>query len=390
MTPSLFRTFRVALSLVLVASFLPSWSGCRSSKEEHGKGRTGTTPEAGTSRPETARAQNTDAGKKSPSAKKDGRPLPSGWPKLSEAHRKIFWESIPDPRPRSLTRNVHYWAGNEWDNFVFYEDIKDLKGGYVGVGADQGYMYLSWMRAELAWLCDYDYAVVALHWVFRAFFLEAATAEEFIELWSKKERKRSSDLLRRTYAKSPDLKIYIWVHTRASERVHSRLKGIVRRSAKWKIPCYLTDAGMYGFTRNMVKEGRVRPLLGNLLGPRGLVNIGEAARKLSVPVRVFYPSNAEEYWKKYTPQFRANIKAMPFDSRSVVIRTMTASKEQGEYSYHTQPAANFVAWLDVPWVHRVYAIKTRKVKRLKSVKYRVADLLPPSRARARPKRRRPN
>ena len=71
-------------------------------------------------------------------------------------------------------------------------------------------------------------------------------------------------------------------------------------------------------------------------------------------VRVLYLSNAERYFQ-YTAAFRASVKALPFDDRSVVLRTMGlgSDKTVDPYFYVVQPGRNFQAWLEEPKVYGV-------------------------------------
>ena len=54
--------------------------------------------------------------------------------------------------------------------------------------------------------------------------------------------------------------------------------------------------------------------------------IADAARRMGVPVRIIYFSNAEEYFKAYTPAFRNNVTALPADEKSLVLRTVSVQK----------------------------------------------------------------
>lgn len=110
------------------------------------------------------------------------------------------------------------------------------------------------------------------------------------------------------------------------------------------VPTYLTDQATYDFVRTLVRHGCVRPLLVDVLAKRGLVGIAAAAREVGLPIRTLYLSNAEEYWS-YTRQFRDNLRALPHDERSRVLRTLS-SAENHDYRYVAQPLANFLRWLE--------------------------------------------
>jgi hypothetical protein len=65
---------------------------------------------------------------------------------------RVFFGSPEDPKPAHRARDSHYWVGNECALHGFYQDIKGLGGGYIGIGSDQAYLLLGWARPRLAWL----------------------------------------------------------------------------------------------------------------------------------------------------------------------------------------------------------------------------------------------
>jgi hypothetical protein len=279
-------------------------------------------------------------------------------------------------------------VGNEWEHYVYHKDLTGLGGGYVGVGSDQGYLFAAWMRARYAWLIDYDDAVVATHWVYRAFFLAADSPDRFVDLWAKRSTRSSLELLSKTYAGHPRLKFFKDVFLRSRRRVSRRLRGVRGRMRRHKVPCFLTRQKQYDYVRDMIRARRIRPMLVNLLERQGLIGIGQAARKLSVPIRAIYLSNAEEHWKKYTRQYRKNVLALQFDNKSIVLRTMSINSERSAYSYHVQPALNYVDWVKARHIRRVSYIKRREVRRARGVRFYIADQKPPKPWRRKHQKRR--
>jgi hypothetical protein len=72
------------------------------------------------------------------------------------------------------------------------------------------------------------------------------------------------------------------------------------------------------------------------------------ARQLGVPVRNVYTSNAEDYWG-YSAQFRDNMRALPFDEQSWVVRTRPIEAwglaPDDDYHYNVQGGLNFQLWM---------------------------------------------
>ena len=109
----------------------------------------------------------------------------------------------------------------------------------------------------------------------------------------------------------------------------------------------------------MLEEGRIRPMLANLLDDAAIAGIAEAARQLEVPIRVLYLSNAEQYWRRYDPQYRQNIAALPFDAEAVLLRTLLRVSIDKDFHYNVQPAENYAQWVSAPYVRNVYDITGR-------------------------------
>ncbi len=310
------------------------------------------------------------------------RAAPSQVEPLAGEQRALFLGSPEDQVPEKLhaTREDlegrHYLAGDERALNSFEPHVKGLGGGLAGVGTDQIYVLAGWSRPELVWLTDYDPWVGWLHQAYMVFFREAENRKEFRAFWLKENRRKAVKLLRARLVGHPDLKMIVRVYRRAQGRVTWRLSRLHHRLKKAKTPSFITDDETYEFVRELVRAGRVRPMLCNLLDSRCMVGLGDAARKLGVPLRVLYLSNAEHYWS-YSEQFRQNIYAQHFDSRSVVLRTDASKKTNGDYCYNVQTFTSFVAWLKQDWVTRVRQIAPRpRVKDEEHIPVTVIDRLP--------------
>lgn len=332
-------------------------------------------------------------------------PAPTGpeqAPPLTAAQQEIFLGSPEDPVPEKLNatrkdlEGRHYLMGDEINLDLFYKTIKGIRGGYMGVGSDQAYLFAGWMRAEYVWLTDYDPWIKWLHRSYVAFFTQAATFDEFVELWNPKKSKAGRKLLGVFYADHPERKKVIFVYRNAAHKVYRRLRRLQRHMKKKGVPTFVTDAETYDYVRGLVMGGRVRPMVCNLLADRCLIGIGEASRKLGTPVRVLYPSNAEEYWP-YRKQFKANIQALNFDDASVILRTGSAKAKglkgtgrwNGDYHYNVQPGNNFKEWLAQPHIRRVRQIAPkRRLKSTDEIPFFVTKGAPPEPKKKKKKRRR--
>lgn len=286
-------------------------------------------------------------------------------PKPLTADEATIFDGLPvDPVPPKLNatrpdlEGRHYLWCDEANLQLFYPHIKDLGGGYMGVGSDQAYLFVGWMKPRFAWLTDYDPWIVWLHKSYAAFFAEAETPEAFVALWDPKHAKASRALLDRVYADEPDRKRIVFVFRQAHRVVHRRLRRLRRKMERAKVPSYVTDAEDYAFVRAMVGNGRVSPRRVNLLAAEGMKGVAAEARALGIPIRVLYMSNAESYWR-YGEPFRENIAAQPFDERSLILRTVASKNVNDDYHYNMQPGQNFQRWLAEDWVRRVRQIVPR-------------------------------
>ena len=283
------------------------------------------------------------------------RAAPPPHPDRSKALARI----PTDPRPPALTRNNHYFVSNEYHNQVFYRDAKPLGGVYVGVGSEQNYVFASWYRPDVMVLMDFDQMIVDLHAAYEVAFLKAPDVATFRALWGRKGRKLMHRHIQEHFASQPAVARGAWRAYRwARVWVSSHLRRARRRYLARGVPTFLTDPEHYAFIVRMLKEGRVRRVRGNLLGPRTMAGIGAAARELGLPVRLVYLSNAEQYFK-YSTRYRSNIAALPFDDRTIVLRTLARNKK--EYWYVTQPGKTFKHWLQTTNVRRVKSMLRRRM-----------------------------
>mgnify|MGYP000691614224 CR=1 FL=1 len=313
----------------------------------------------------------------------DGAPAP-----LDAAARAVFLGTAEDEPPVELggvteeRKNQHYVTSNERTLEAFHSRIQDLRGGYVGVGSDQAYLFIGWARSELAWLTDYDPVVVDIHAIYHALFAVADTPAAFRDLW-RVERKPAAIAAIQQHgpvgAPAPDradARRRELLYRRYRARIAKRLDAVSAGMAAAGVPSFLTDQAQYTYVRDLVRAGRVRSLVADLTQTTAVQQLAAAASKLAVPVRVVYLSNAEEYWNRLTPSFRANVGALPVDDRSVVLRTLLTWSKNQDYRYNAQPLRNYQQWLAQPWVRTIRDVVRRKEFDPAAVNFFETDELP--------------
>lgn len=214
------------------------------------------------------------------------------------------------------------WS-NERRHDLFFADLKDLRGGYLGVGGDQNYTMAAAAGAQVLWLVDLDGAVVHMHRLYAALLSVAGTPAEFVALLGPERKQAVSDAVAAYYpGLAPEERraiLAIYQIYRQDLAQHLRATAEFRwggRAVTW-----LGDPALYDHLRQLSVARLIVPRLGDLTGPHTVLEIAAAARAAGVPVRTIYLSNAES-WFHYGREFRRNLGALPLDDRSVVLRTV--------------------------------------------------------------------
>lgn len=293
-----------------------------------------------------------------PSPQEQARAEIQGFGPIDGLARDMIWSVPEDPIPEVLyaTRedleNRHYLTCDELNLHVWYERVRDIGGAYAGVGSDQAYTFIGWMRPQIAWLTDYDPWVRTVHKIYLLAFERSENIEQFRAFWSEETEDETWALIQERWADDVDMRLMASVWSGWRYKINRRLRNYQRILRTAEIPSFLTDEETYNFVRDFTMSGRVRPILANLLDETALRGIGETSRELDVPIRVFYVSNAEDYWR-YPDNFRENFRQLHFDERSLILRSNATKSRNGDYRYAAQPALNFRAWLNEPYVRRI-------------------------------------
>jgi hypothetical protein len=249
---------------------------------------------------------------------------------------------LPEEKPYDV--RLHFLRSNERRHDVFFSALRNLGGGYIGVGADQNYTLAAVAHAELLWLIDIDGDVVQWHRIYAALIPLAATPGDLIALlargsdaqikaalaerWPADEAKRLWPTFRRYRG-------LLAAHLRAEQQV--RLRG---RPVTW-----VADPALYAYIRGLMQARRVIARVGDLHGETTILAIGAAARRLGFVVRTVYLSNVEQ-WFRYSPQFRRNLASLPRDGKTIVLRTLARGElpapEQDRWHFSVQTLDDFL------------------------------------------------
>ena len=272
-----------------------------------------------------------------------GKPLPE---ELSQVLGSVEF----DPFPEQLVLDAHYWVSNENFHHLYKPWIDDHGGILLGVGTDQNYLMAGWSRSPILLMMDFDEQIRNVHEIYGVIFRRTATPSEHVRAWSKEEQVVSWLGEDFEGVRLEELKT---TYSRSRRSVLVRLRKVITDYKEREIPTYLSDQAQYDFVRSLWTNGRVFSLRGDLTADKTMVQIARALADHQLVLGIVYLSNAEQYFD-FTPEFRRNIIAQPFDERSVVLRTRPWDElgfpEGGSYHYNVQAAGNFREWLET---HRV-------------------------------------
>lgn len=269
---------------------------------------------------------------------------------LPPAAAAAFAAVRPDPPPAGLIRDSHYVISNEDQPQAFRGAIAGRGGVYIGVGSEQNYVLAAWARPEVLALFDFDQVIVDLHRAYGAFFQAARDGAELIELWRPQNEARALSLLGAAYPDPQRLRGVVRAYKIGRAAIPARLEKLRRLLGAAGAPSFLDDPAQYAYLAGLWRSGRVLPVRGDLTATQALRDVGDAARRAGLPVRVLYLSNAERYFP-YGPDFKKSVAALPFDDQSLVLRT--GARQIGRYVYMVQGGRDFQAWLRRPSLQTV-------------------------------------
>ena len=249
----------------------------------------------------------------------------------------------PDPPPRAITRMKHYFVSNENQHWLWRDVLRDRGGMLVGVGTDQIYLYAGWSKAELVIPLDFDQWIVDLHWVYGLLFEKADDPDAFVDLWSYRRQGEVKKLIAERWPDKSEQKRRLRAFSEARAEVKKRLTRLRKRHEKHDVDSFMSSPEQFAWVKRLWSTGRVHPIRGDLTQDTALSDVAAFSRSAKIPIRTLYLSNAEDYFTFDTRHYRDNILALPFDSRSVVLRTKPYNGDYYEFLY--QSGQGFQAWL---------------------------------------------
>lgn len=276
------------------------------------------------------------------------------WGPITEEQRAIMLAGEEEDR---ITTPIHYVQTNERRHDVWFPYLTDKRGIHVGVAADQNYTLIGVAKSEFVFLMDLDWRVSELHRAYEVLIEASEDPQTLHQRFHEDSADASAELIEQGLRGKVDdaqLRQIVSSWRGARETVYRHLAKVISRTEAGANTSWLSNPEYYAHIRKLYQNDRVRFLVGDLTGPKTLATIAKAADGLGLPVTVVYLSNAEEYYD-YTSQYRQNIKALPSNENSIVLRTIY-SKEwvhaDSLWNYQVQPLADYKARLDDPKLTR--------------------------------------
>lgn len=248
-------------------------------------------------------------------------------------------------------------------------------GVYIGVGPDQNFSYIALIHPQIAFMLDIRRDNLLEHLLFKSLFAMARNRAEYlclllgkpvppdVDRWSEKP---VGDIL--AYINRTPTDTALAARTRTASNARITALGValdardremidryraefvasgldtryssLGRNNRMDYPSlgqlitatdregrrvgYLADESAFQLVRSMELEDRIVPVVGNVAGDKAVKAIGEYAAEHHLAVSAFYLSNVEQYLLNRDggfPEFARNVKTLPHDSTSVIIRS---------------------------------------------------------------------
>jgi hypothetical protein len=264
-------------------------------------------------------------------------------------------------------------------------------GAYIGVGPDQSFSYIAQVRPRVAYIVDIRRDNLLQHLLFKSLFALARNRAEYLALlfgksappdlkqWDRRSVNEIADYLDRTPARrelfaatrarvAEQLKSYgvalsdgdverinrihenffasgldlkFTSHNRAPRSYYPNYRDLLlEKDLTGRQANYCASEDDFQFLKSLQARNLVVPVVGNLAGERAVAAIGRDMAARGLRLSAFYTSNVEFYLmlEGGFAQFAENVKRLPRDERSVIIRSYFS----GGYGFrHPQAVAGY-------------------------------------------------
>lgn len=255
----------------------------------------------------------------------------------------------------------HYPITNEYRLDLFFDDIKDIGGGYLGVGTDQNLTLIAKAKSKFAILMDFDPQIVGVNKLHIFFLKNSNSYTDFKNFWDRKNFDTTLAFIRANEKKE------IQILEKALRLGQQKFNGVPERLGELEIlfkkvnlVTFSHNEEEFQFLRKLALENKIIAIEGDLNGKKSMKNISQELIAKNLKLEVIYFSNAEEYFTYYSPNFKENIEALPISENSLILRTASTGTrpifgfpEFEKYPdipmhYNIQKVTNLKKWFLVP------------------------------------------
>lgn len=249
--------------------------------------------------------------------------------------KKICTE--PFKSPAHCKDPTTYFKSNESRIFLFSKYVKNLGGGYIGVAADGNYSFIAHARSRWVWLMDFDRNINRLHKVLKALIKANDTPQKFVDSFHKKNIEDSIKIIANEHKSSDDAEFIVGIYKKYQSDLYPYYNDLTKPNKDFGDFGWLRNPESYRYIRLLYSQDRIAIVPGDLLKDKTLRGIGESAKNIGTPIRLYYPSNAEEFWE-FSDNYKKNLSSLPFDEASVALRTIH------EYPWHPNDRSGFAGF----------------------------------------------
>ena len=284
----------------------------------------------------------------------------------------------------------YFGSDNLVSNELSYEHVlgklakMNVTGGaYLGVGPDQNFTYISQIKPRVAVMVDIRRDAMLQHLMFKAMFMMSRNRIDYLSnlfarplprdhrKWNDRPIRDFVDYFDRTpldqrlaeklrgemqkriasfglQLTQRDVEtideIYQAFYTDCLEvryTIRDRPTGrffpayrdlLLEKDLEGRHRNYLATEADFQVVKNLQDRNLIIPITADLSGTQGVKAIGAFLKEINEKISAFYVSNVEFYLWRYDtmPRFVDNLKALPIDDKSVIIRSYF------NYAYHTE------------------------------------------------------
>ncbi len=280
------------------------------------------------------------------------------------------------------------FTSNETSYLHIVDKLREMKvmgGAYVGVGPEQNFTYIAKIRPEIAFIVDIRRQAMVQHLLYKAIFHLADSRPKFLSLLlsrplsgknapnketaiekvleylqgvkatdktykanlakvrqvikndfryllSEREQEQLDYVYSAFYMDGLDISYRVGGSNRwgSLRRFPSLQEIILQPDQHDKLGNFLVTDDDYQFVRQLHRQNRIIPVVGDFAGTKALASVGDYLKKNGYTVSAFYVSNVEQYLFQngVFSGFAANVKKLPINEESVIIRAVPLMRQE--------------------------------------------------------------